>query len=119
LVPTQQQVTGYLKIGGQFYTNIVDNATSSNTVNTLVKRDGNGNFAAGNVSAAFFIGDGSALTNIPSNLTVTGDSGGPNTIHLLTDTLSLLGGDGITTTVDGNEITFDVDTTVFRANSSL
>ena len=109
---------GYLKIGGQFYTNVIDSATSSNTASALVIRDSNGDFAAGNVTAAYFIGDGSALTNIPSNLEINGDTGS-NTLHILTETLTLTGGEGITSTVDGNEVTFDVDDTVFRANSGL
>ena len=110
---------GYYKIGGQFYTNIIDQATSSNTANTLVYRDLNGDFAAGNVTAAYFIGDGSALTGLVTNLTVDGDTGGPNTINLLTDTLTIAGGEGLTSNVDGNTITLDVDDTVFRANSGL
>jgi hypothetical protein len=103
---------GYYKIGGEYYTNIIDQATSSNTANTLVIRDSNGDFAAGNVTAAYFIGDGSALTNIPSSLTFTGDTGGPNTLSLLTDTLTFNGSSGITTTIDGNSVIFDVDDTV-------
>jgi len=110
---------GYLEIGGQFYTNVINNATSANTPDTLVLRNGNGDFAAGNITAAYFIGDGSALTNIPSSLTFTGDSGGPNTLHLLTDTLTFNGASGITTTIAGNSVVFDVDDTVFRANSGL
>jgi hypothetical protein len=109
---------GYLKIGGQFYTNVIDSATYSNTVNTLVLRDGNGDFAAGNVTAAYFIGDGSALSNIPSQLNITGDTGS-NAIHMLTETLNFAGGEGITSTVTGDQVTFDVDNTVFRANSGL
>ena len=110
---------GYYKIGGEYYTNIIDQATSSNTANTLVIRDSNGDFAAGNVTAAYFIGDGSALTNIPSSLTFTGDTGGPNTLSLLTDTLTFNGSSGITTTIDGNSVIFDVDDTVIRANTEM
>ena len=108
---------GYYKIGGQYYTNVIDSATSSNTPDTLVIRDGNGDFAAGNVTAAYFIGDGSALTGLVTNLTVDGDSGGPNTINLLTDTLTIAGGEGLTSNVDGNTITLDVDDTVVRSNT--
>jgi hypothetical protein len=110
---------GYLKIGGQFYTNVIDQATSSNTPNTLVYRDGNGDFAAGNITAAYFIGDGSALTGLVTNLTVNGDTGGPNTINLLTDTLTIAGGEGLTSNVNGNTITLDVDDTVIRANTEM
>jgi len=108
---------GYYKIGGEYYTNIIDSATSANTPDTLVIRDGNGDFAAGNVTAAYFIGDGSALTGLVTNLTVDGDSGGPNTINLLTDTLTIAGGEGLTSNVDGNTITLDVDDTVVRSNT--
>ena len=131
---------GYLEIGGQFYTNVINNATSSNTPDTLVLRDGDGSFSAnvvgadtiivgggvgGNIAGAntvyanYFFGDGSGLTNIPSSLTFTGDTGGPNTLHLITDTLTFNGASGITTTINGNSIEFDVDDTVFRANSGL
>jgi hypothetical protein len=108
---------GYYKIGGEYYTNIIDSATSSNTPDTLVIRDGNGDFAAGNVTAAYFIGDGSALTGLVTNLTINGDTGGPNTLHLLTDTLTFNGASGITTTISGNEVIFDVDNTVVRSNT--
>jgi hypothetical protein len=40
------------KLGGKFYTDIVDAATNANTASTLVKRDGSGNIAAGTVTAA-------------------------------------------------------------------
>jgi hypothetical protein len=110
---------GYYKIGGQFYTNIIDQATSANTPNTLVYRNSNGDFAAGNITAAYFIGNGSALTGLVTNLTIDGDTGGPNTINLLTDTLTFNGASGITTTIDGNSVVFDVDDTVIRANTEM
>jgi hypothetical protein len=110
---------GYLEIGGQFYTNVINSATSSNTGDTLVKRDAEGSFSANVVTANYFVGDGSLLTGLSTSLTFTGDSGGPNTLNLLTDTLTFTGGEGITTTINGNDVTFDVDDTVFRANSGL
>ena len=131
---------GYLEIGGQFYTNVINNATSSNTPDTLVLRDGDGSFSAnvvgadtiivgggvgGNIAGAntiyanYFFGDGSGITNIPSSLTFTGDSGGPNTLHLITDTLTFNGASGITTTINGNSVVFDVDNTVFRSNTEM
>ena len=33
---------GIIKIGGQYYVNILENATRNNTANTLVLRDANG-----------------------------------------------------------------------------
>lgn len=39
-------------IGGKYYTDIVDDATNLGTASTLVKRDSNGDFAAGTISAA-------------------------------------------------------------------
>ena len=38
------------KLGGKFYTDIVDGATNANTGNKLVKRDASGNIAAGTIS---------------------------------------------------------------------
>lgn len=39
------------KVGGKYYTDIVDTATSSATANKLVKRDGNGSFSANVVTS--------------------------------------------------------------------
>jgi hypothetical protein len=39
------------KIGGKYYTDIVDAATSTNTASTLVKRDANGSFSANVITA--------------------------------------------------------------------
>jgi hypothetical protein len=36
---------GVVNVGGQFYTSQIDNATTSNTASTLVKRDANGQFS--------------------------------------------------------------------------
>ena len=55
-------------------------------------------------------------SEISTTLSISGDSGS-NNLSLVTDTLTLTGGEGITTTVNGNEVTFDVDDTVVRANT--
>jgi len=39
--------------------------TNANTASAIVKRDINGNFSAGSITATHFIGDGSMLTNLP------------------------------------------------------
>ena len=44
--------TGVVNVGGQYYTSQIDNATSSNTVNALVKRDASGNISVGYITAA-------------------------------------------------------------------
>lgn len=40
------------KIGGKYYTDIIDGATDANTASELVKRDSSGNFSAGTITAA-------------------------------------------------------------------
>ena len=40
------------KIGGKYYTDIIDSATDANTASELVKRDSSGNFSAGTITAA-------------------------------------------------------------------
>jgi hypothetical protein len=45
------------KIGGKYYTDIVDTATNTNTANKLVKRDASGDFSANAITATRFIGD--------------------------------------------------------------
>jgi hypothetical protein len=43
---------GVVNVGGQYYTSQIDNATNSNTVNTIVKRDASGNISVGYITAA-------------------------------------------------------------------
>ena len=176
--------TGVVAIGGKYYTDIVDAATSANTGSTLVLRDVTGNAAFNWLTANYFAGsfvgnastaskwlapidlglagdatgnvsfDGSAnvtltvdltasgvtagtyggTTNIPvftvatdgrvtsasnvsvaTNLAIAGDTG-TDTLSLLSDTLTFVGGDGITSVVDGagNNVAFSVDNTVIR-----
>jgi len=73
-----QLISGHVEavqIGGKYYTDIVNAATSANTVSTLVKRDASGNFTAGTISAAL---SGNATTATtwatPRTLSLTGDA---------------------------------------------
>jgi hypothetical protein len=167
-------------IGGKYYVDRVDEATSSNTSNVIVKRASDGGFSASYVRAALFgnantattlqtertisvTGDVDAnsvtfdgsqnielnleLTNtgvtagnyggasgiptftvdadgritsaanvsVATNLSIAGDTG-TDSLSLLTDTLTFVGADGITSVVDGagNNVAFSVDNTVIR-----
>lgn len=172
--------TGVITIGGKYYTDIVDAATSSNTVSTIVKRDASGNFSAGTITATLngnaatatkwasardlgLSGDltgnvsidgsqnvtlvaeltdtgvtantygGSATIpvftvdvdgritaasnvaiSIPTALNIAADTG-TNVVTLSTDTLTFVGGDGITTSIGPTDnVKIDVDGTVVR-----
>lgn len=170
-----------IAIGGKYYTDMVDAATSANTVSTLVKRDSAGGFNATYVRASLFgkantsdkwetartLGvdgdatgtisvDGSANANIPltlvnsgvtagayggstsvptftvdakgrvtyaANVSVAttlgfaGDSG-TGSLAILSETLTVKGGDGITSVaVDANNtVILDVDSTVIKSD---
>lgn len=176
--------TGVVAIGGKYYTDIVDAATTAATANTLVLRNAVGSASFNVVTANSFSGnivgnaataskwlapidlglagdatgnvsiDGSTnvtltvdltasgvtagtyggTTNIPvftvatdgrvtsaanvsvaTNLSIAGDTG-TDTLSLLSDTLTFVGADGITSVVDaaGNNVAFSVDNTVIR-----
>jgi hypothetical protein len=66
-----------LTIGGKYYTDIVDAATNSNTISTLVKRDSNGDFAAG-VITANLAGNATSATQLKDtrHINITGDGAG-------------------------------------------
>ena len=179
---------GAIKIGGQYYTDKIDNATNAATGNTLVFRDASGNasfnyifanivgtisgtaaqatklatsrdfsISGGDItaSAVSFDGTGNVTLNaalnsidgltagsygsstaipvvtvaangrvtsistssISTEFTLNGDSG--TTTISGGDTLTVAGGDGITSTVSGDEVTLDVDTTVVRSNTAI
>jgi hypothetical protein len=167
-------------VGGKYYVDRVDEASSANTANVIVKRATDGGFSASYVRAALFGNANTATTlqtartisvtgdvdansvsfdgsqNIELNLELTntgvtaGNYGGNNqiptfgvdadgritsaanvsvattlsvagdtgtdSIALLTDTLTFVGADGITSVVDGagNNVAFSVDNTVVR-----
>ncbi len=65
-----QGATVVASVGGQSAADVADSviatkaATSDNTASTIVKRDADGNFTAGVITATSFHGDGSALTGL-------------------------------------------------------
>ena len=59
-----------------------------------------------------------STNSVATDLEIAGDTGN-TTIDLLTETLTLSGGAGISSTVTANEVTFDVDDTVVRANTPV
>ena len=133
------------KIGGKFYTDIIDGATNSNTASKLVKRDSSGNFSAGTISfgslsdgtitATAFVDEDNmssdSATLIPtqqsvkayvdaqvtaSDLDAAGDSGTID-IDLDSETFTVAGGTGITTAASGTTITATLDDTAVSAGS--
>ena len=167
-------------IGGKYYVDRVDEATSANTANVIVKRDGSGSFSASVVRADLYGNANSAtqlltartigvtgdvdansvsfdgtqnitlnleLTNtgvgagtyggatqvptfavdadgritsaanvaISTTLNIAGDTG-TDAVALATDTITFVGGDGITTVAysANSNVKFDVDNTVVR-----
>ncbi len=133
------------KIGGKFYTDIIDGATNSNTASKLVKRDSSGNFSAGTISfgslsdgtitATAFVDEDNMASNsatlIPtqqsvkayvdaqvtaSDLDAAGDSGTID-VDLDSESLTIAGGTGITTAASGTTITATLDDTAVTAGS--
>ena len=49
-----------------------DTATSTNTANTIVKRDGSGNFSAGAITGSSFSGNGAGLTKLNASQLTSG-----------------------------------------------
>jgi hypothetical protein len=60
--------TGVVNVGGQYYTSQIDNATSSNTINTLVKRD-----ASGNISVGYITASGISVSGLTANSAIYAD----------------------------------------------
>jgi hypothetical protein len=101
-------------IGGKYYTDLVDGATSNNTASTLVKRDASGNFNANVITANTLVG------NIIG--TITGVASSANkletarTIALGGDLTGNVSFDGtqnvtLTATIAANSVALGTDTT--------
>jgi hypothetical protein len=134
------------EVGGKYYTDLLDNATNSNTGGTIVKRDGSGNIAAGVITFGS-ISDGSVTItdiadednmasdsatklatqqsikayidaqNTAQDLDFQGDSGGALSIDLDSETLDIAGGTGLTTVGSSNTLTVNLDDTAVSAGS--
>lgn len=103
---TNGNAVNHVVIGGKYFTDIINAATSSNTSSTLVKRDGSGNFTAGTITADL-VGNASTATTWQTSrsITLTGD---------VTGTVSGVNGSGnieISTTVANNAVALGADTT--------
>ena len=104
------------KVGGKYYTDIVDGATANNTAGNLVKRDGSGNFTANTITAATFTGNisGSAasatIANTANTLTTARDIGLAGD---LTGNVSFNGSGNVTltATIAANSVALGTDTT--------
>jgi len=71
---TGNSTNAVLTIGGKYYTDLMDGATSANTVSTIVKRDSLGGFSATHVYASLY-GNANTATRLatPRFINVTGD----------------------------------------------
>jgi hypothetical protein len=99
--------TNALQIGGfKNFTNITPGEYGSTTAIPVLRISANG--LVTNVTTS----------PIASTLNISGDTG-TDGINLLTETLAFAGGDGLTSAVTANTVTFNVDNTVFRANTPI
>ena len=99
------------KVGGKYYTDIVDGATANNTAGNLAKRDGSGNFRAGIVTATIYgQANSAAITNTANALTTARDIGLAGD---LTGNVSFDGSGSVTltATIAANSVTLGTDTT--------
>jgi len=112
-------------IGGKYFTDIIDSATSSNVISTLVLRDGSGNFSAGTITATSFSGPltGDVTGNVSGSAGTAGTVTNPaqpnitslgtltsltvDNLNFDTNTFSSLTGDINITPVAGSSIVLD------------
>ena len=81
------------------------------TVTTLNGLNLTATTATGSFTGSF-IGDGSALTGLVTTLAIDADSGGVGSVDLLSQTLDIAGGTNINTTLSGQTITVNLDSTI-------
>lgn len=74
---------------------------------SIITSTGAASILSGSFSGSFQ-GDGSLLTGLPTVLAIAGNSGTDN-VNLLTDTLTVVGGTSLTSTVTDNQISIGVD----------
>lgn len=103
---------GALESSGLTYDASILNIGSAGITST-----GTTSILSGSFSGSFQ-GDGSGLSGLVSTLAIDGDSGGPSTVELLTQTLSIDGtANEIETTVSGQTITIGLPNNVTIGNN--
>lgn len=125
---TQLQTARDFSISG---TDITASATSFNgTSNVILNAALNavpglsaGTYGSNTAIPVLTIGANGRILGVTTNvistdLSIAGDTG-TDTINLELDTLTFAGGDGITSTVTNNNVNFDIDNTVVRANTPI
>ena len=103
-------------IGGKYYTDDIDSATSANTANKLVRRDASGNFTANVITATTFVGNisgavtSAVIANTANALTTARDIGLAGD---LTGNVSFDGSQNVTltATIAANSVALGTDTT--------
>jgi len=70
---TGGNASSHVLIGGKYFTDIINAATNTNTISTLVKRDASGNFSAGAITASL-TGNASTATTLLTARTINGVS---------------------------------------------
>jgi hypothetical protein len=125
---TQFQTDRYIDVSGGDITasaelfNGTANATLSASLNTIAGLSAGVYGGVTNIPVVTVAANGRVMaianTSISTDLLIAGDSG-TDTIHLADDTLTFVGGEGITSTVSDNTVSFGVDTTVVRSNTAI
>jgi hypothetical protein len=124
---TQFQTDRYINVSGGDITasaqlfNGTANATLSASLNSVAGLSAGTYGGVSNIPVVTVAANGRIMaianTSISTDLNIVGDSG-TDTIHLASDTLTFVGGEGITSVVSDNTVSFGVDTTVVRANTA-
>lgn len=91
--------------------------TTINGSGNIVATTGATNLVMTGSFTGSFKGDGSGLTGLATNLTIGADSGADDTVDLVNDTLTFTGGQGVTSTVSDNQISYAIASGIISASS--
>ncbi len=123
---TQFQTDRYIDVTGGDITasaqlfNGTANATLSASLNSVAGLSAGTYGGVTNIPVVTVAANGRVMaianTSIATSLSIAADTG-TDTVHLANNTLTFTGGEGITSAVTDNAVSFGVDTTVVRANT--
>lgn len=124
---TQFQTDRYIDVTGGDITasaqlfNGTANATLSASLNSVAGLSAGTYGGTSNIPVVTVAANGRVMaianTSIATALNIAGDTG-TDTVQLASDTLTFVGGAGITSVASDNAVSFSVDTTVVRANTA-